>query len=648
LSKSLLTFFLPYLALVGIFWEISLRQNSRLDKRDSFLFGFVIWGSFVVLLTEGLSLLKLLQRNALLISWTFLLITFLGIYFYTIRKRIGKQSLGIYLRSIFPSFPKHYNSWIAVMIAAIAILMLTQVEIAVIYPPNNYDSMTYHLARVLHWAQNHSVQHYATHIERQIMFAPFAEFILTHIYVITGTDRFVNLAQWFSMVICIIGVSSITKKLGATTIQQAIASLLCAFIPMGILQSTSTQNDLVLSACLVCLVIFSFYLWENPHSKFFIIGLGLSLGLSILTKATAFIFALPLCLLIGIYLLIKLNWRAISIGTIIILLAGIVNIGHFSRNITLYGSPIGSDNNFIFSTRNELLTPAALASNIIRNTAQQLFTNSDNPILSTTSDYLLSSLRLLHQFTGLSTTDPRTSWKEKDVFTMGSYFTYSEDYSSNFFHTILIFLAFIAWLFGYAHNVDKKKFRIYMMILLAGFLIFCLYLKWQEYGSRLLLPLFILWCPIIAGILFQSRKKLALFIPLLIALFSANWVINNNTRPLTPDAIYATKPRDELYFSVWGDLYTPYTEIANNISSLKCEKVGLIIDEDTWEYPLWILLKDRGFNGKIEHIRVHNLSAKYEQFDFNPCAIISTSDISEIQQEYRNIQIGDYYLYLKN
>ena len=60
--------------------------------------------------------------------------------------------------------------------------------IAFVAPPNNYDSMTYHLGRVVHWIQNHSVQHYPTNIDRQLFMPPWAEFAITHFYLLSTDD----------------------------------------------------------------------------------------------------------------------------------------------------------------------------------------------------------------------------------------------------------------------------------------------------------------------------------------------------------------------------------------------------------------------------------------------------------------------------
>ena len=81
--------------------------------------------------------------------------------------------------------------------------------------PYNWDSLTYHLPRIMHWVQNKSVAHYATNIDRQIASPPLAEFINLHIYLLMGKkDVAFNLLQCMSFGFCIVLTVAIAKKLG--------------------------------------------------------------------------------------------------------------------------------------------------------------------------------------------------------------------------------------------------------------------------------------------------------------------------------------------------------------------------------------------------------------------------------------------------
>jgi hypothetical protein len=64
------------------------------------------------------------------------------------------------------------------------------------------------------------------------------------------------------------------------------------------------------------------------------------------------------------------------------------------------------------------------------------------------------------------------------------------------------------------------------------------------------------------------------------------------------------------------------------IKSKGCLDIGIILDEDDWEYPFFVLLqKNTTHMFRIEHVDVNNISSvKYGVYpfnDFNPSAIIS-------------------------
>ena len=83
---------------------------------------------------------------------------------------------------------QHFSLTEKVLLFATSGLILFLGIIALSFPPNNFDSMTYHMARIMHWMQHQNIEYFATHIERQNWAGPFAEYIIIHRYILTKSD----------------------------------------------------------------------------------------------------------------------------------------------------------------------------------------------------------------------------------------------------------------------------------------------------------------------------------------------------------------------------------------------------------------------------------------------------------------------------
>jgi hypothetical protein len=191
-----------------------------------------------------------------------------------------------------PSEDNSHALQFRLIVAAISSILACTFVIAIVSPPNNWDSMIYHMSRVMHWLQQEGVDHFPTNILPQIELNPWAEFAILQFQALSGGDYLANLVQWFSMAGCIIGVSLIASLFAATARGQLLSGLIAATIPMGILQSSSTQNDLVVSFWLVCFIVFGI-MSARERSLAWIVLMSLSLGLAVLTKGTAYIFSAP-------------------------------------------------------------------------------------------------------------------------------------------------------------------------------------------------------------------------------------------------------------------------------------------------------------------------------------------------------------------
>ncbi len=595
-----------------LLWMIFYKKQS--DWRASFLFAATTWGVLLTAITETLSPFKAISFWPVLGTWS-LCLAAAAIYWI----RAAGSPKNLLANFQFPGISRFELFLLGGIVFIAGIVGL----IAWIAPPNTWDSMTYHMARVMHWIQDGSVADYPTHIVRQLFMNPGSEFIILHFQILSGGDRFANFVQWFSMVGSAIGVTLIARELGADRRGQVFSAAVSMTIPMGILQGSSTQNDYVAAFWLVCLVYFTFKLRAN-QTPWNALAAGAGLGLAILAKATAYIFAVPFLIWLGLGLF-KSGWgKALQTIGIVAIISLALNFGHYLRNYDLFGNPLGLTAD-VFSTggqiqtfkySNDIFTFSSLVSNSVRNIASNLGTpfDSANHVLEQVVDRI-------HTLIGLSPNDPRTTWPQMDFAVMPT--SFSEDSAGNLLQVILIVIAIV--LVTTQSKPHKDRF-IYCLSLILAFLLFSFYLRWQPWDNRLELPLFLLWSALI-GVIMAGFQRIwiantTMTIVLLVALPS---VFLNQSRPILGAQNIFDTSRAEQYFRNDHSLWFSYPRAIQSLSGSQCGQIGLYLDGGSWEYPLWTFLQQELGKGiRIESVNVENVSAKeYSRFpEFTPCAVI--------------------------
>ena len=307
--------------------------------------------------------------------------------------------------------------------------------------------MAYHMARVAHWAQNGTVRHYPTPYLPQLYHPPWAEFAITHFQLLSGGDRFANAVQWLAMIGSVLCTSLITKLLGGDSRAQIFAAVLAATIPMGILQGSSTQNDLVVTFWLLVFVSYVLRMMASSSRsqpdllelRWQMMAAGASLGLAVLTKGTAYIYAMPFVLWLAFVMVKRLRLRAIPFGLVAGALVLLLNAGHFWRNVQLFGTPLSAgDESYV----NEVFTPSAFVSNFIRN----LSLHAGTPFAGV-NEAMSVAVRRLHDALGIAVNDPRTTavndprtaaGNGRDLEFAISRIDTVEDFAGNLLHTALI------------------------------------------------------------------------------------------------------------------------------------------------------------------------------------------------------------------
>ena len=247
-----------------------------------------------------------------------------------------------------------------------------------------------------------------------------------------------------------------------------------------------------------------------------------------------------------------------------------------------------------------------------------------------------SAISYLHRFLGIGVSDPRTTYHFPPEFRLTG-LSFHEDLAGNPLHVLLIASVILLLLTTPQLRV-RRVLLVYAAAMVSQFLIYNLMLKWQIWGSRLQLPMFVLWAPLIGAVMSHALgRKMGFPIACLLLLLAAPYVLWNSARPLTAwtagDLLGRSRrdichvDRTAQYFSNAPWLFDSYVDAVRFVKSTDCTSVGLLTGENDLEYPLWVLLQaDDGRVLRIEHVGVEVTweIACYRLGQFQPDVIIRT------------------------
>lgn len=486
------------------------------------------------------------------------------------------------------------------------ILLLTLL-VACTAHPNNWDSMTYHLSRVQYWLQQGSVDPYATNNIRQVTQPPLAEYWIMHLFAGFTYDQLSNLVQWTAFAGILTAIWCFVRQEGGSERTALFSVLFAATIPMAILQSTSTQNDLVVAFFLIAAVVMLSRSLQEPHSQQWWWWLALAVALALLSKGTAYLYVIPLLIYYAFNIWKKINYKLIYpllIGVFTVLL---MNGSHWQRNYTLSGDFTGKD----ATLQNEWYGAQALASGLSKNIIMEVRTPF--PALNRLLTWCTAKW---HGLWRTDLHDPRLNWGPSPAFEVGMYSPH-EDYAGAPFH---IGIWLFALFFGIRH-FRKSPLWHTALLALGMLLIFSLLLKWQVWHNRLHLAIWLMAAPA-AGLFFSAiPRRVANGILLLLigtAMVPLWW---NQSRPLLgKDSIFLHYSYPQ-YFKNNPDLQSTFLQLSGIIQREQMQTVGLALSGDAWEYPLWVM--QGAATPSMHAIMVENATKKLENSRLQPDGIIS-------------------------
>ena len=604
-------------------------QNRCSDTVEAFIKMIVCWCMFVIGSINILSIFSWV--NIVGVSTIYILGDIILVLFYVQHKKKAPGKKGGYAQYIYILFPL-LIFWTPLFIYSLHCI------------PYNWDSMTYHLARIVNWEQNQSVNYYATSIIRQTASPVLGAYINLYVYILTGKNEvFLNLLQCISCGSNMILIYALTRRLGGKQMFSIMASILFVTAPIAFAEATTTQVDHFAALWLLMFVYLMFDLTDekvslkfNYHMAEKVIFGALIIALGYLTKPSVCFGYLIFLIWILIVCLrrkdnIKVIFKLLILTVPTVLLPIIPEwIRNFSAFSVIAHSSVGQRQ--LVGT----LRPNYLLINFLKNFTYNLAVEW----LPESSSFFQKSIEKLSILLNVSINDPSIS-EDGRIFEFPSLPAMNCDSALNPFLLYLACLGFL-WL-GVRIKRQSKGQVNYGLFAFLTFSIFCIFLRWEPFISRYMISYLALLCPFIALQLQDfshvvMKNKFALGIGVVIV---AGCVLNYKAevgyiREISP----FTWPQG--YFIYNKELENDYIRVTDYINQEKAEKIGLYIDGNSYEYPLWKLLEEN--NALIKHINVNNELNKFEDYTFIPEYIIAVN--TEISTEDEFECHGEYFKYV--
>jgi hypothetical protein len=206
-----------------------------------------------VVVTVGLSPFRLVRASPLAVAEAVVFGVVLGVWWWRGRPRPR------YAATLARAGRELARSPLALLYLVVTAAALGyELLVGLTVPPNNWDSLTYHLARAAAWAQHGGyfwVPNAPT--DRLNVFQPLAEQQVLFLFAASKTSRLYALPQYLAQLAVLVSVVGSARRLGFPLRSAVCCAALLATLTLVALESTTAQNDLVaasfpaVAACLL-------------------------------------------------------------------------------------------------------------------------------------------------------------------------------------------------------------------------------------------------------------------------------------------------------------------------------------------------------------------------------------------------------------
>ncbi len=341
--------FLLFVGLVG--WVAKIISQPSLT--EWLIVSFILFVGSIIPAGFFLSALNLTSST---VSWILANLLALGIHYLLWKRLASREPYSV--RRIVQNRKETFISWFAeltpylkflytVMIGTVVIIGATNLILVLFTVPNEWDSMTGHLNRVVRYMQRGTMEHFGGTNWNMDTYPKSICTIQIYSYLISGKiENAFKLIHHASYWISLVAVFGIAQRIGRNLSASFFCALAYGLFLDFLMQAITTETDIVLTAYLSCLLYFLFTYHVTRQDKYLYLA-GLTFGICLGHKVT-FVLLLPsvffvmlYCVFIspGLPIFLKRTWKlAIAIGLSVCIYT--LPTGYI-KNIQVFGHPIG-------------------------------------------------------------------------------------------------------------------------------------------------------------------------------------------------------------------------------------------------------------------------------------------------------------------
>jgi 4-amino-4-deoxy-L-arabinose transferase-like glycosyltransferase len=607
--------------------------------RLSLLYASIPVSLFIAFITEILSAFHAITKPWLLFVWA----VFVVAAYLWMRRQNAVQPVLDGPTDVWKSLSRS-DRWIVGALAALFALIATT---ALLSAPNTWDAMEYHMPRVVEWITNHGVQLYPTIDRQQLSMPPFSEYVILHLHLLEGSDRFANLVQWLAYVGSTIAVSLIAREFGAGMRVQIFAAVIAGTVETGVLGASGTKNDYTL-AYWIAVSILLLLQWSKRQDWLLALAIGSAFSLSVFSKGTSYVFLPPLLLACFFMWDRKAQKQLLLRLPVLALLCLAMNGPLWARNHDFSGSILGlpyfdgAGPNEARMYGNGHITPARSLANVIRSVDLHLAT----PVRQVNALTVKASSSVIRTL-GVDPSDP----SQLVLSQLGylppfniEFHPFSETQSGNQLHFALLMLALILCLWKW--RSINKDILLFGLGIAGSFILYASLLRWSPWNARYQLPIFVLAAVFTAVVLGKFIPRWITAISICLLLIAAVLDMRIMSRPLI-DRKYSimTSPRERTYLFDNHWFYADsYIQTADAVERKECNSIGIDANVLHYEYPMMALVNLDGKQRKLSYVAVHNSTARYKQASVpEPCVVIcldcaASKEKEQFQQQFQTME----------